>query len=215
MLLLSTLLFVLGAKKESPYQPAPPITLQFVTLKEQVKQEVKKEPKKSPPKPKPKPKKKVIPKPKPNKIPDKVIAEKVDPIKEEPIEEPIVDSTPTEEVVTETEVVETRNEARDALPQRISGAATLDNASFDPLFNPAPKYPAIAKRAGVEGYVDIDLIIDTKGHVKKYTIVSVHGHNSFAKETQKVIMQWRFPPPRIKGKPVTVKYVYRLKFVLH
>lgn len=211
VLLLATLIAVLRSKKEYIIKPAPPIQLDFVTLKEQKKAAPKKA-KKSPPKKQKKPKKKVIKKKQPQKVPEKAIAQKVEEVIEEPIEEVI--DTVAKEVEEETPVKQA-GVTKEALPQRISGAASLDNSDFSPLFNPKPKYPPIAKRAGIEGFVDIDLIIDPKGKVEKYTIVGVHGHNSFANETKKVIMKWRFPPPRLKGKPITVKYVYRLKFTLH
>lgn len=213
LILLTTLFSVLRVEKEYPIRQAPPVELTFVTLKD------KKEPKGKMPTPqKPKPKKKK-PEVKKKKIiqkkptPQKAVAEKIEKVEETETEERLVDTTTTEKESEEQEVKSSSNVP--ALPQRISGAASLDNSDFSPLFNPKPKYPTIAKRAGIEGFVDIDLIIDPKGKVKEYTIVSTHGHQSFANETKKVIMKWRFPPPRLNGNPITVKYLYRLKFTLH
>jgi protein TonB len=99
-------------------------------------------------------------------------------------------------------------------PQRIANSSELDNTEFEPLYNPKPDYPAVAQAAGITGYVDVDLTIDENGKVSSFDIVKTHGHPSFALETAKVLPRWRFPPPRIGGKKVSVQYVYRVNFTL-
>jgi periplasmic protein TonB len=97
---------------------------------------------------------------------------------------------------------------------RIASARILDNVEFAPFYNPKPAYPPIAHTAGIEGFVEVDLIINESGRVESFTIVKINGHSSFGDETAKVIGKWRFPPPRIKGQRVRVKYLYRVNFTL-
>ena len=100
-------------------------------------------------------------------------------------------------------------------PQRIGNTAELDNTDFAPVYNPKPDYPIVAQEAAITGFVDIDLVIDENGKVVSFSIVKIQGHPSFAVETKKVLPRWRFPPPRIGGKKVRVKYVYRVNFTLN
>jgi protein TonB len=100
-------------------------------------------------------------------------------------------------------------------PQRIGSAQELDNVNFEPVFNPRPDYPPVAQSAGITGYVDVDLVIGDNGKVRSFSVVSVKGHPAFGVETAKVLPKWRFPPPRIKGKKTSVKYLYRIKFTFN
>jgi periplasmic protein TonB len=100
-------------------------------------------------------------------------------------------------------------------PQRIGSTAVLDNVGFEPVFNPKPDYPVVALEARITGYVDVDLVISADGKVRSFSFVTVKGHPAFGLETAKVLPQWRFPPPRVGGKKCSVKYVYRINFVLN
>lgn len=96
----------------------------------------------------------------------------------------------------------------------IGSITTLDNVNYSPLYNPKPAYPPIAIRAGIQGSVDVDLVINEFGRVEQFSIVNVEGHPDFGNETARIIGKWRFPPPRINGKRVKIKYLYTVNFRL-
>lgn len=96
----------------------------------------------------------------------------------------------------------------------IGSAKTLDNVDYSPLYNPKPAYPLLALRAGLQGFVDVDLVINEFGRVEQFSIVKVEGHPDFGNETAKIIGKWRFPPPRINGKKVKIRYQYTVNFRL-
>ena len=96
----------------------------------------------------------------------------------------------------------------------IGSIKTLDNVNYTPLYNPKPAYPPIAIRAGIQGSVDVDLVINEYGRVEQFSIVKVEGHPDFGNETARIIGKWRFPPPRINGKRVKIKYLYTVNFKL-
>lgn len=96
----------------------------------------------------------------------------------------------------------------------VGSIKTLDNVNYTPLYNPKPAYPPIAIRAGIQGSVDVDLVINEFGRVEQFFIVKVEGHPDFGNETAKIIGKWRFPPPRINGKRVKIKYLYTVNFRL-
>jgi TonB family protein len=97
---------------------------------------------------------------------------------------------------------------------RIGYAQTLDNVGFSPLYNPKPAYPPFALKAGIQGFVEVDLIINEFGRVESFTIAKVVGHPTFGDETAKVIGKWRFPPPRVEGKKIKIKFLYTVNFKL-
>lgn len=133
----------------------------------------------------------------------------IQPVAEAPVEPSVVGPGPAD-------IVSTPEPAVKKAPEfvRIRSVSDLDNINFEPLYNPKPRYPSIAMKAEIEGFVDVDLIVNYKGRVEKFSIVRVTGHSSFGNETSKVIAKWRFPPPRIGGNKVKIKYLYRINFQL-
>lgn len=100
------------------------------------------------------------------------------------------------------------------IPLRVESAAQLDNVEFEPIFNPKPGYPLVAFRAGIEGWVDVDLVVGIDGRVDGFEITDYSGHRSFVREARMVLPNWRFPPPRKNGRKLRVKYYYRINFRL-
>jgi protein TonB len=172
-------------------QSSPYLVLDYITLPPPPKVEPKK-----PPKPKPPPK----------------VLEK----KEQPPEPPPLAKAPVE--VSEASPVPTQlisaPVAEKPKPSVVEDIKHLDNTEFTPIYNPRPTYPSIARAAGIEGYVIVELLIDEKGKVKSFSILRTSGHQQFALETAKVVRRWRFPPPRIDGRPSQVKYEYKVVFKL-
>jgi periplasmic protein TonB len=97
---------------------------------------------------------------------------------------------------------------------RIGAGKALDNVNYSPLYNPKPAYPPIAMKAGIQGFVEVDLLINEFGRVESFTVEKVIGHPSFGDQTAKVIGKWRFPPPRVDGKKIKVRYLYTVNFTL-
>jgi TonB family protein len=74
-------------------------------------------------------------------------------------------------------------------------------------------YPPKAKKAGIEGPVVMDMIIDDQGKVRQVTLVRGPGYdlNDAAIEAMK---QVQFRPGKIGEKSVPVKFRYTYRFVL-
>lgn len=75
------------------------------------------------------------------------------------------------------------------------------------LFKPDPAYPEIARRAKVQGPVELELLIDESGAVADVTVVRGLrlGCTEAALEAAR---RWRFEPSTLGGRPV--KVIYRL-----
>jgi TonB family protein len=74
-------------------------------------------------------------------------------------------------------------------------------------------YPEAAERAGVQGAVTIELIVDADGHVADATVLAPAGHG-FDEAALAAVRRFRFEPGRADGKPVPVKVTYRYAFTL-
>lgn len=73
-----------------------------------------------------------------------------------------------------------------------------------PMFTPPPQYPQRAKDLGVEGIVEVILVVGADGKVSSIEIVR-SPHTSFNQEVRKVISTWKFKPAKNQGVPVQVR----------
>ena len=77
---------------------------------------------------------------------------------------------------------------------------------------PQPPYPTIAKQAGVQGRVSVQVLIDEKGNVISAT--AIDGHPMLRGAAQKAALQAKFSPTTLGGLPVRVSGVITYDFKL-
>jgi TonB family protein len=75
-----------------------------------------------------------------------------------------------------------------------------------------PQYPPIAKAAGAEGLVAVQVVIDEQGNVASARAVS--GHPLLRDASVDAARQWVFKPTVVNGKPAKVSGVITFSFVL-
>ncbi|HKS29917.1 MAG TPA: TonB family protein [Pyrinomonadaceae bacterium] len=78
---------------------------------------------------------------------------------------------------------------------------------------PQPSYPAVAKVAGIQGAVNVEILIDEQGRV-----ISAHatsGHVFLRAESEKAAMRARFSPTLLQDQPVKAKGVITFNFILN
>lgn len=75
------------------------------------------------------------------------------------------------------------------------------------------KYPEIAKKAGVEGMVVIQFVVDENGRVADPEVVKGIGAGC-DEEALRVVQDARFKPGRQRGKPVKVRFSLPVRFKL-
>lgn len=101
------------------------------------------------------------------------------------------------------------SEGQPSAPQRAGRSKTLririrgQVEAEKLIYSPPPKYPPIAKIAGIQGTVKLDAVIDKKGNVKDLKVVS--GHPLLAKAALDAVKDWRFKPTLLNGVPVGVE----------
>ena len=75
-----------------------------------------------------------------------------------------------------------------------------------------PSYPPIAKAAGAEGVVAVQIVVDEQGNVASARAVS--GHPLLRDASVDAARQWVFKPTVVGGKPAKVSGVITFSFVL-
>jgi TonB family protein len=80
-------------------------------------------------------------------------------------------------------------------------------------FVPA-EYPPEAEAAGIQGSVVLSIVIGEDGAVREARVVDPGPDPSFAPAALHAVVQFRFRPAEIDGKPAAVEISYRYDFVL-
>jgi protein TonB len=76
-----------------------------------------------------------------------------------------------------------------------------------------PPYPLIAQDRGIEGYVDIQFVVDKSGQVENVWI-AYSSHTFFSDAVLKTVRKFRFKPPVVDGKVARVKANQHFEFKL-
>lgn len=77
---------------------------------------------------------------------------------------------------------------------------------------PVP-YPRRAREEGIEGVVEMIILIDRKGKVGKINFVKI-PHAMFKKPVERVVKQWKFKPAMNKGIPVNMRVRQSIEFFI-
>lgn len=77
---------------------------------------------------------------------------------------------------------------------------------------PVP-YPRRAREEGIEGVVEMIILIDRKGKVAKISFVKI-PHAMFKKPVERVVKQWKFKPAMNKGVPVNMRVRQSIEFFI-
>ncbi len=85
---------------------------------------------------------------------------------------------------------------QDAVSQRASsGAQVAAKPSY--LRNPAPRYPEAARRAGEEGLVLLEVVVDRSGRPKEVSLLEGSGHEHLDRSALAAVRRWIFEPARV------------------
>ncbi|HVG30902.1 MAG TPA: energy transducer TonB [Pyrinomonadaceae bacterium] len=97
--------------------------------------------------------------------------------------------------------------------QRV-GVLKLSNLVTSKIVSkPVPAYPQIAKAAGIQGAVSVEILVDEQGRV--ISAKATTGHALLRIAAQQAAMQARFTPTKLDGEPVKVSGVITYNFVLN
>jgi protein TonB len=93
-----------------------------------------------------------------------------------------------------------REENKTPTIQRIKrGGAVVEAMAVS---RPGPVYPELAKRARVQGDVELNAVIGVDGSIKELRVAS--GHPLLVKAAVEAVSRWRYRPTTLNGDPVEV-----------
>jgi protein TonB len=96
------------------------------------------------------------------------------------------------------------------LEEKASPAESFDAADVQasvqasvPLYdlNPAPVYPAAARRRNLEGTVLLEVLVDRDGRAAQVRVLRGSGHAMLDRSALDSVRQWRFTPALRGGRP--------------
>jgi TonB family protein len=96
----------------------------------------------------------------------------------------------------------------DHSPIRIGGGAAEANL----IQRVNPEYPALARSAGVQGYVEFRVVIGEDGSVKSVQLV--RGHPLLVNAAKTAVLQWKYRPTLLNGNAVSVMAPVIVNFTL-
>lgn len=98
---------------------------------------------------------------------------------------------------------------RESKPVRMTSSVLTGKA----ISKPAPVYPPIAKAAGVQGVVSVQVLIDEQGRVLDAKVTD--GHPLLRQAAVQNAYKWKFTPTVLNGEPVKVMGVVMFNFTLN
>lgn len=91
-----------------------------------------------------------------------------------------------------------------ALPPAPEASEPEELTGGTPISQPAPDYPAAARRLGHDGSVEIRFTVDRQGRVRDPEVVHVSRSGyGFGEAAMRAVQQWRFEPFMRGGEPVS------------
>jgi TonB family protein len=96
----------------------------------------------------------------------------------------------------------------DVPPRRVSGTELQENV----IHRVEPVYPAEAREAGIEGIVEVEVIVDEEGKVVAARVLS--GDPTLGDAALAAVRQWKFRPILLEAKPAKVIGELRFRFRL-
>ncbi|QQX78973.1 energy transducer TonB [Shewanella sp. KX20019] len=82
------------------------------------------------------------------------------------------------------------------------GCANQPNTSVETT---PPKYPVMAAKKGIEGYVELKYDVDKTGKVTNIQVINSHPEGIFESAATDGLAHWKYPPFLVDGKPVLKK----------
>ena len=78
-----------------------------------------------------------------------------------------------------------------------------------------PVYPVAARKTLVSGHVVLEVVLDREGVPHAPTVVEMtEGCEELAAAAVEAVLQWRYEPARLDGRPVPVYFTVTVQFHL-
>ncbi|MBW8366553.1 MAG: energy transducer TonB [Arenimonas sp.] len=123
---------------------------------------------------------------------------------------PVADSPP---VMNEGTVFAEPVDEGGALESFDVGPPGVETLAYD--VHPAPRYPRLALRAGLEGRVTLRVLVDEQGWPRTVEIERSSGHRELDRTAREhVLAKWRFHPAQRQGRAISAYALVPIDFAL-
>jgi TonB family protein len=125
-------------------------------------------------------------------------------------EEEALRKTPSDTEVEELDPTlgeDPRNQRDTSLPQPTGQEIVIEHLV-------EPIYPQSAIDAGIEGVAVFGIQVDEEGSVRRAWLIESDVTGECNIEAQRAVLQWRFAPYRVDGRPAPFLKYYRFRFKL-
>jgi protein TonB len=95
------------------------------------------------------------------------------------------------------------------------GGAAMFDGDLLPLQRIPPQYPRDAARAGVTGWVQLEVTVNADGSVRGAKVTDAKPKGIFEAAAVQAVMRWKFKPKIQDGKPVEQKGAQKIEFNLN
>ncbi|GHA90905.1 energy transducer TonB [Cognatilysobacter bugurensis] len=82
----------------------------------------------------------------------------------------------------------------------VSFTASASAENLKPIKRVEPQYPPEAARAGTQGFVEVEFVVDEAGKVKSVSVVNAKPSRTFESSAVRAVKQWTFAPGGGRGK---------------
>lgn len=92
----------------------------------------------------------------------------------------------------------------------------VSQPQFDAAYlnNPRPAYPAMSRRLGEEGRVEVEVLVQADGTPSKVSLKRSSGYSRLDEAALEAIKRWKFVPAKRLGEPVAASVIVPMPFVL-
>jgi periplasmic protein TonB len=106
------------------------------------------------------------------------------------------------------------SDAPPAAPPKASATVPVVTAEAQLTHRVAPQYPDLARRKGIQGYVDLRFTITPRGTVTDIAVVASDPADIFNRAATEAVRRWRYDPRVVDGRPVESQSQVRVQFEL-
>lgn len=98
----------------------------------------------------------------------------------------------------------------------MGGSAPDMSGLFDgdiiPLQRMAPQYPRDASRAGITGWVQLEVLVNADGSVRSAKVLDAKPKGLFEAPAVAAVLKWKFKPKVVNGTPVAQRGSQKIEF---
>jgi periplasmic protein TonB len=95
------------------------------------------------------------------------------------------------------------------------GMGGLFDGDIIPIQRVPPAYPRDAARAGVTGFVQLEVLVNADGTVRSAKVLESKPKGLFEAAAVAAVMRWKFKPKVVNGQPVAQRGSQKIEFNLN